>query len=97
MLQFAARSWAREICFDATTVFSGNKDIYMEPTIRIKIIMTDGAVFQCEKEVRSARVFLDRVVQQGFFDATNSSCWPAEAISNIEVMAPPEPPEFSSN
>ena len=67
----------------------------MEPTLRIKITMTDGTVVEVEEELTKARAFLGDVPKYGYHDGARN--YPAATIHTIEIMPPPEPPRFSDN
>jgi hypothetical protein len=69
----------------------------MDQTLRIKITLTDGRVFEIEQPLAIAQKFLLAVPQEGYHDRATARFYAADAIRTIEVMPPPAPIEFSEN
>lgn len=87
--------WSRVESGAAQTVLRA--DQAMEPTLRIKVTMTDGTVIEIEQELPDARLLLHRMPNGGSRDPGSGRFHPADSIHTIEVMPPPEPLRFSDN
>ena len=69
----------------------------MEPTLRIKMTLTNGTVIEVEKELSEAHTLLNSMPTDGYHDPDTGQFHPAESIQTIEVMPPEELPGFSVN
>jgi hypothetical protein len=69
----------------------------MEPTLRIKVTLTDGTVIEIEKELPEAQLLLRSMPIDGYSDPSTGRFHPTESIHTIEVMPPEELPGFSDN
>jgi hypothetical protein len=69
----------------------------VESTLRVKITMADGAVVEVEEPLDVVTAMMVSVPNDGYRDPISSRFYPGDSILTIEVLPPPDPPEFSVN